>query len=88
MQETNLTLTIGERLLIARRRAGINSTEMARVLRVAPNTIRSWETDRTAPHYLALLAWADACDVAAELIEPDIKSRCSQRAAGDAAVAS
>jgi transcriptional regulator with XRE-family HTH domain len=82
MPET-LTLSHGERLMICRKRAGLNSTEMARRLRVSANTLRSWEADRTRPKYLEVLAWADVCNVAAELLDPDIRNRCSDPAAGD-----
>lgn len=81
MPET-ITLTFGERLLIARRRAGLTALEMAKRLRVAPNTVGSWEADRTTPKYLELIAWAEACDIDPELIDPDIRNRCSDHAAG------
>lgn len=73
----NITLTLGERLLITRRRAGITGLDMAKRLRVAPNTVRSWEADRTAPKYLEIIAWAEACKIDPDLIDPDIRSRCS-----------
>lgn len=78
-----LTLTLGERLHIARRRAGLTSAQMADRLRVAPNTVRSWEADRTTPNYLATLAWAEACGVTPDTIDPDIRNRCFGEIAGD-----
>lgn len=84
MHET-ITLTFGERLLIARRRAGMTGLDMAKRLRVAPNTIGSWEADRTSPKYLEIIAWAEACKIDPELLDPDIRSRCSDTDAGSAA---
>lgn len=78
-------LSHGERLHIARRRADINTTDMAARLRVSANTIRSWEADRTSPKYLEVIAWADICNVAPEELDPDIRNRCSDPIAGDVA---
>lgn len=82
MQKT-IELTHGERLMIARRRAGLTNLEMAQRLRVARNTVRSWEADRTSPKYLEVLAWADVCGVDVEWLDPDIRNRCFDPAAAE-----
>ena len=77
MTETTIIPTFGERLMLARRRQGITALDMARRLRVAPNTVTSWEADRTTPKYLELIAWANECGIDPVVLDPDIRNRCS-----------
>lgn len=53
MPKTGVTPTRGERLLLARRRAGQNQAEAADALGVSIDTYREWETDvreKEQPH--------------------------------------
>jgi len=70
--------TLGERLLLARRRSDITAADMALRLRRSPNTISSWETDTTAPSYGDLKLWVTVCGAAGELLlGEDLRSRSS-----------
>jgi transcriptional regulator with XRE-family HTH domain len=44
-------ITLGERLMILRRRAGLGTIEVAESLRCSPVTLTRWEHDRTRPSF-------------------------------------
>ncbi len=72
--------TLGERLLISRRRADISASAMASRLRVSPNTIVQWERDRTEPGYLHLERWAAECGIDPSELDADFRSKCFDHA--------
>lgn len=73
-------LTIGEALLIHRRRAGLTSGAACERLRIVPSTLRNWESDRTIPRDRDLLAYCELIDLDPEEVSPGIRSRCSSTA--------
>ena len=44
-------ITLGERLLILRRRHGLGNVEAADTLHISPVTLTRWEHDRTRPSF-------------------------------------
>jgi transcriptional regulator with XRE-family HTH domain len=59
-------LTLGERLLLSRRRAGITTSAMGAELAVHRNSIANYEHDRFAPKRAALVRWAELTGVSVE----------------------
>jgi len=49
MKSTNSALSIGERIVSARDRAGFNQSELARRLNISPQSIQQWEKGKTTP---------------------------------------
>ena len=72
------SLTLGECLLIARRRQSLTAKALARQLKVAHGTVLNWECDRTRPRERDLDAIADVL----ELDVDELRSRCFDDAAG------
>jgi transcriptional regulator with XRE-family HTH domain len=62
-------ITVGTRLALARKKAGISGEEMARRLGVTTRTISRYENSVTDVPRMALLAYQVICDVPIEFIE-------------------
>jgi transcriptional regulator with XRE-family HTH domain len=75
--DNTFPLTLGEQLLIARRRAGYSMSEVAHEMRIVVGTLRNWESDRTIPRDRDLLAVCELLDLDPEALSPGIRSRCS-----------
>lgn len=57
------TWTLGDRLRKAREAADLRQEDLAPHLHVARATVASWENDKHAPSYLAIMKWAELTDV-------------------------
>jgi transcriptional regulator with XRE-family HTH domain len=75
---TRLEFTYGDRLQKAREVAGYTQDEMAELMGVSPQTIRTWESDRNRPRAARAITreWAritgvDAGDILHELRQDD-----------------
>lgn len=56
-------LTLGWRLQMAMRHAGLTALEMSQEMEVGRDTVARWLHDETVPHRLFLQAWAERCQV-------------------------
>ncbi len=63
MPSTIPTLSLGDRLRIARKRADLTLHELAEKLGLKPAALSAYETGRNAPSLATITAWAAACDV-------------------------
>ena len=54
----DLVIETGDRLRIARIRAGLEQDEMAEILGVSTSTVSNWEHGRTRPKLAFIAAWA------------------------------
>jgi transcriptional regulator with XRE-family HTH domain len=61
--QTQLVLSVSERLNVARKRAGIDQETMAAELNVARQTISLYENGKSEPNLSRLVRWADLTDV-------------------------
>ena len=61
--QTELVLSVQERLAIARKRAGLEQAEMAELLGVHRTVVSGYERGVSEPTLSRLVKWADACDV-------------------------
>lgn len=59
-QADPLAPVLGERMMLARVRAGIESQQMAEMLGLSRNSVTNYEKGRTTPKVLVLRAWAAA----------------------------
>lgn len=55
--------TVGDRLVKARKHAGLKQTEIANLLGVSHGAVSAWETDSTPIKLGMLRAWAQVCQV-------------------------
>lgn len=62
-------ITVGDRLRIARRYAGLDQEQLAELIGVARSTISNAESGRVKPRRITLRAWALACGVPLSWIE-------------------
>jgi transcriptional regulator with XRE-family HTH domain len=63
MNQTTTDLTLTERLLISRRRAGVSTRSMAELLGVRSPTVSQYENGRNRPPLEVLRIWARVCGV-------------------------
>lgn len=64
--------SFAERLIRARKRAGLNQTELARQVGVTPQAVQKWETGENTPRGKRIQAIADILDISVqELISGD-----------------
>ena len=82
---TTPTITLGMRLSVARKSAGISAKDIARTLDVTPETISRYENDRTPVTVAVLYAYQDICGVPIEwlrgevaLTQESVGGRCSR----------
>lgn len=80
-------LELRDRLRIARDRADIGVARMAEIFRISRTTVSNWEAGRTIPRSIEIEKWADVTGVDLEWLDPDhdVRSRCSDTAAGSEA---
>lgn len=69
-------ITIGDRLRIARRYAGLEQEELAEIICVSRGTVSNAELGRVKPRRITLRAWAGACGVPLAWIEHDFGPWC------------
>lgn len=80
---TTPTITLGTRLALARKAAGIHAKDIASALRVTTTTISRYENDSTPVPMAVLYAYQDICRVPMEwlrgemaLTQETVASRC------------
>lgn len=76
----DLSLTIGEKILIFRRREGLSRAQVAEALGVAPQTVANYENGLTLPDVSALNTLADILHVTMDniIFDPEEeKKNCS-----------
>jgi transcriptional regulator with XRE-family HTH domain len=61
-------LTLGNRLMLTREKAEIQSIEMARLLDVSRHSITNWEKDRNRPNRATLEKWSEFTDYSLDFI--------------------
>jgi transcriptional regulator with XRE-family HTH domain len=70
--------TLGDRLAKARKTAGLDQRDLARVMELSPSTIGNYENDISRPRRLVLKEWALVTGVPVEWLEnghtPDTSS--------------
>lgn len=57
------TWTLGDKLHKARKDAGLQTSDMAALLKCSRNTITNWEAGRTAPNPATITLWAQITGV-------------------------
>lgn len=62
------TMGLGERLVRARRLAGMTQQDMADGLHVSRRTVAGWEAGDHEPRFGAVVAWADLCQAPLEYL--------------------
>jgi transcriptional regulator with XRE-family HTH domain len=70
---TTPTITLGMRLAIARRSAGLSAKDVARSLRVTDATISRYENDRTPVPTSVLYAYQALCNVPMEWLRGEVE---------------
>lgn len=84
--------TIGKRIAVARELAGLNQSELARALKVTPQSVQAWESDKNVPRPKKLESLAGILGVSvSHLVESEDIGKGtaqvdSQRAAGAAKI--
>lgn len=64
--------TIGKRIAAARELAGLNQSELARALKVTPQSVQAWESDKNTPRPKKLESLADILGVSiSNLVESE-----------------
>ncbi|WP_370298777.1 XRE family transcriptional regulator [Pontibacterium sp.] len=63
-----MKMTIGQRIAEARMRAGLNQSQLAAQLDVAPQSVQQWERDKTTPRRNRIESLANCLGVAPEWI--------------------
>lgn len=77
-----LELTIGEKIMIYRRRAKMSSKELGERAGINSSTIRAYESERQRPELMNLLRISKALNIhVKELMDDDMKQRL--RSAGN-----
>jgi transcriptional regulator with XRE-family HTH domain len=61
-----ITLTLGQRIRIAREKAGLEQADLEIATMTTRQAISAWENDRHRPHLLKLRAIAQVCNVPIE----------------------
>lgn len=78
----DISLTIGEKILLFRRREGLSRTQVAEALGVAVQTVANYENGLTLPDVSSLNTLADILHVTMDMILFDPKEeakRCTAR---------
>ena len=73
----DLVIETGDRLRLARVKAGLEQGEIAEILGVSASTVSNWEHGRTRPRHPFIVAWAQATGFNASSLTPGQQQNAS-----------